>query len=80
MSPLASPIMKVHKLPWRREIPLGLYEWLWQVINGISVLATMGLTGTVVRDLVHYPAARDKILGTAFGLKLAGGCHAVMAS
>lgn len=43
-----------------------------------GALATLGLDGIVVRDIVHYPAARNEILGTAFGLKLAGGSIAVL--
>jgi PST family polysaccharide transporter len=45
-----------------------------------GALATLGLDGIVVRDIVHYPASRNEILGTAFGLKLAGGSIAVLTS
>lgn len=39
----------------------------------ISVLATLGLEGIVVRDIVHDPSCRDETLATAFVLKLIGG-------
>jgi PST family polysaccharide transporter len=39
-----------------------------------SVLATLGLDGIVVRDIVHDPSGRDETLASAFVLKLLGGC------
>jgi PST family polysaccharide transporter len=39
----------------------------------ISVLATLGLDGIVVRDIVHDPSCRDETLATAFVLKVIGG-------
>jgi O-antigen/teichoic acid export membrane protein len=38
-----------------------------------SAIATLGLDGIVVRDIVRYPSSAKKILGTAFYLKLIGG-------
>jgi PST family polysaccharide transporter len=38
-----------------------------------SVLATLGLDGIVVRDIVHDPSCRDETLASAFVLKLIGG-------
>ena len=38
-----------------------------------SVLATLGLEGIVVRDIVHDPSCRDETLASAFALKLIGG-------
>jgi PST family polysaccharide transporter len=38
-----------------------------------SVLATLGLEGIVVRDIVHDPSCRDETLASAFVLKLIGG-------
>ena len=46
----------------------------------ISPLATLGLDGIVVRDLVRYSSGKERILGTAFGLKLAGGIAALVIS
>jgi PST family polysaccharide transporter len=39
----------------------------------VSVLATLGLEGIVVRDIVHDPSCRDETLASAFVLKLMGG-------
>jgi PST family polysaccharide transporter len=39
-----------------------------------SVLATLGLDGIVVRDIVHDPSGRNETLASAFVLKLLGGC------
>lgn len=41
-----------------------------------GALASLGLDGIVVRQLVLYPAERNQILGAAFALKLLGGCVA----
>ena len=41
-----------------------------------SALATLGLDGIVVRELVTQPDRRDQILGASFTLKLIGGCIA----
>jgi PST family polysaccharide transporter len=38
-----------------------------------SVVATLGLEGIVVRDIVHDPSCRDETLASAFALKLIGG-------
>ena len=38
-----------------------------------SVLATLGLDGIVVRDIVHDPSCREETLASAFVLKLLGG-------
>ncbi len=39
-------------------------------------LATLGLERILVRDLVEHPQAAPELLGSAFLLKLAGGCAA----
>jgi len=39
-----------------------------------SAIATLGLNGIVVRDLVRHPEQQKEILGSAFSLKLAAGC------
>lgn len=45
-----------------------------------SVLATLGLEGIVVRDIVHDPTCRDETLASAFVLKLIGGGVALIFS
>lgn len=42
-----------------------------------SAIATLGLDGIVVRDLVRHPEQNNEILGSAFALKLIGGFIAV---
>lgn len=43
-----------------------------------SVVATLGLEGIVVRDIVHDPSCRDETLASAFVLKLIGGGVSMM--
>jgi O-antigen/teichoic acid export membrane protein len=51
----------------------GLLNYAVAFVAMFSALATLGLEGIVVRDLVHHPARKEDILGTAFLLKAAGG-------
>jgi O-antigen/teichoic acid export membrane protein len=46
-----------------------LFNTLWQ----------LGLSGVVVRELVHRPEERNEILGTVFGLRLAGALVGLVA-
>lgn len=55
----------------------GLLNYAMAFVGLFGSLATLGLDGIVVRDIVRYPHAKDEILGTAFGLKLAGGTVAL---
>jgi len=41
-----------------------------------NAIATLGLDGIVVRELVRHPEKKDEILGSAFVLKLIGGAGA----
>ena len=41
-----------------------------------SAIATVGIDGIVLRELVREPENKDEILGSAFLLKLMGGCIA----
>jgi polysaccharide transporter, PST family len=45
-----------------------------------SVMASLGLDGIVIREIVRNPAPKDQILGTAFLLRLFGGAAAVITS
>jgi O-antigen/teichoic acid export membrane protein len=38
-----------------------------------SVVANLGVTGILLRDLVRYPEKKNKLLGTAFTLNIIGG-------
>lgn len=53
--------------------PYGIFNYAIAFVALFSPLATLGLDGIVVRDLVMDPGRKETILGTAFLLKLAGG-------
>jgi len=50
----------------------GLLSYALSFSGLFLALATLGLDGIVVRELVKEPEQRDKLLGTAFWLKLGG--------
>ena len=50
----------------------GLLSYANSFVVLFIALATLGLDGIVVRELVKTPERRDELLGTAFGLKIAG--------
>ena len=56
-----------------RPDQFGTLNYAIAFVALISPIASLGLDGIVVRDLVRVPSEKEKILGTAFGLKLAGG-------
>jgi PST family polysaccharide transporter len=51
----------------------GLFNYAIAFVALITPLATLGLDGIVIRDIVRAPECRDETLGTAFVLKLLGG-------
>lgn len=51
----------------------GLLNYAVAFVAMFSALATLGLEGIVVRDLVHDPSRKEELLGTAFLLKVTGG-------
>ncbi|WP_051958075.1 flippase [Desulfobacter vibrioformis] len=51
----------------------GLLNYATSFVGLFSALATLGLDGIVVRNLVQSIEYRDRLLGTAFTLKLGGG-------
>jgi PST family polysaccharide transporter len=51
----------------------GLFNFASAFVVLFSILATLGLDGVVVRELVQTPERENEVLGTAFLLKLAGG-------
>lgn len=55
----------------------GSLNYAMAFVGLFASFASLGLEGIVVRDIVRYPQAKDEILGTAFGLKLAGGTVAL---
>ena len=57
----------------------GILNYALAFVGLFSVLSTLGLDGIVVRELVKYPERQNEILGSAFLLKLSGGCLAFVA-
>jgi len=50
----------------------GLLSYAQSFVFLFTTIATLGLDGIVVRELVKDESRRDELLGTAFGLKLIG--------
>lgn len=50
----------------------GVFSYAESFVGLFVTIATFGLDGIVVRELVKHPERRDELLGTAFGLKLFG--------
>jgi len=50
----------------------GLLSYAGSFVGLFTALATLGLDGIIVRDLVKTPERRDELLGTAFWLKAGG--------
>jgi polysaccharide transporter, PST family len=58
----------------------GLLSYVFAFVALFSAVATLGLDGIVVRNIVRDPSCAEGILGTAFVLKLAGGMAALLLS
>jgi O-antigen/teichoic acid export membrane protein len=56
----------------------GLYNYSIAFVSLFSGLATLGLDSVVVRDLAREPLARDRLLGTAFFLKVGSACATLL--
>ncbi len=50
----------------------GLFSYAQSFVGLFTVIATLGLDGIVIRELVKDESRRDVLLGTAFRLKLVG--------
>ncbi|MEA3279890.1 MAG: flippase, partial [Thermodesulfobacteriota bacterium] len=50
----------------------GLLSYAGSFVGLFTALATLGLDGIMVRELVRIPERRDELLGTAFWLKAGG--------
>jgi len=59
----------------------GLFSYAQSFVGLFTAIATLGLDGIVVRELVKDESRRDELIGTAFWLKLMGafGVLAVLA-
>jgi len=51
----------------------GTLNYAQAFVSLFAVLATLGLDGIVIRDIVRDPVCREETLGSAFLLKLTGG-------
>ncbi|MGE4511215.1 MAG: flippase [Sulfurimonadaceae bacterium] len=50
----------------------GLFSYAQSFVGLFTAIATLGLDGIVMRELVKDPSRRDELIGTAFWLKLVG--------
>lgn len=50
----------------------GLLSYAGSFVGLFTAIATLGLDGIIVRELVKTPERRDELLGTAFRLKMCG--------
>jgi PST family polysaccharide transporter len=57
----------------------GLLNYAQAFVALFTALATLGLDGIVVRDLVKHYEQRDEILGTTFALRLVAAMLAILA-
>jgi len=62
------------------KVQFGLLNYSIALVAILSPLATLGLDGIVVRELLRFPDKRDEILGSAFALKVCGGILIVIAT
>ena len=58
----------------------GIFNYVLAIVAISNAIASFGLEGIVIRELVHSPAERNEILGTAFAIKLLGGGIAFVAA
>ena len=58
----------------------GLLSYVVAFVSLFSAIATLGLDGIVVRNIVRDPASKEETLGTAFVLKLMGGIAVLLLS
>ena len=56
----------------------GLLSYAQSFVGLFTAIATLGLDGIVVRELVKYPAKENGLIGTAFFLKLMGALVTLM--
>lgn len=58
----------------------GLLSYVWAFVALFSAVATLGLDGIVIRNIVRDPSCTEGTLGAAFVLKLMGGMIALLLS
>ncbi|MDD5175193.1 MAG: flippase [Sterolibacterium sp.] len=59
-------------------VSFGQLSYAIAFVALFGAIATLGMDGLVVRELVREPENTDEILGSAFGLRLIGSCLAVL--
>ena len=58
----------------------GLFSYALSLVAIFTTMASLGLDDLIVREVVREPGEKDRILGTAFLLKLSGGILAFLLS
>jgi len=58
----------------------GLYNYVFAYIVIFTSIASMGIDGIVIRELVKKPGLKDIIIGSAFFIKISGGILALILS
>ena len=58
----------------------GTLTWAFAFVSLFGALVTLGLDDVVIRDIVSDPSAKESILGTTFGMKMAGGVFVLILS
>ena len=56
----------------------GLLSYAQSFVGLFTIIATLGLDGIVVRELVKDESRKDELIGTAFYLKLAGAISVLL--
>jgi len=56
----------------------GILSYALAFVGMFSPLAVLGMDAIVIRDIVRNSAQKDEILGSAFGLRLAGALSAIL--
>src|SRR2546423_5622055 len=51
---------------------LGAYNYSLRMATLFGAIASLGIDGVVIRELINQPERRDEVLGTAFFLKVVG--------
>lgn len=56
----------------------GVFNYALSFVALFSIVASLGLDGVVIRELVDKPEHKNTILGTAFGLRLSGALISIL--
>jgi O-antigen/teichoic acid export membrane protein len=71
---LASLLVGIWVIRYLGPEQYGLLAYAASFVGLFAIIAPLGLDGIVVRELVKDESKRDKLLGSAFVLKLSGAC------